>query len=46
MPGDRFFCQKMTDFGWFEGAECIPALHSLYDIDKLGDNIIPAEAGG
>ncbi len=36
-----FFCQKTTDFGWFEGAESIPALHSLYDIDKLGDNIIP-----
>ncbi len=35
------FCQKTTAFGWLEGAECIPALPSLYDIDKLENNIIP-----
>ncbi len=39
MAWDKFFCQKTTDFGWYEGAECIPALYSLYDNDKLGDNI-------
>jgi hypothetical protein len=30
----------MIDFGQFEGAECIPALHSFCDIDKSGDNVI------
>jgi hypothetical protein len=30
----------MTEFWWFEGAECIPALHSFHDINKMGDNII------
>jgi hypothetical protein len=39
--GDTFFCQKTTDFARFEGVECIPALHSLYDIDNSWDNIIP-----
>ncbi len=39
MPGDIFLV-KNDWFWWFEGAECIKALHSLYDIEKLRDNII------
>ncbi len=39
--GYIFFVKKTTDFGRFEGVECIPALHSLYDIGNSWDNIIP-----